>query len=150
MASINFNGDGFTRDTTMRRLLYISAFALGLFVAAAPNQAGAQSVSIGRGGVHYNPYGRGNYGGGYGHGYGGGYGHGYGGGYAPRVRVYSGYGYGPYGYGSNGGYGYGNGAYYNGYGNSGYYVQPQRPVYRPYGFGINNNNNYGYGYGYGW
>lgn len=119
----------------MKRLLYISALALGLCIAATPNDAEAQSVVIGRGGVFYNAYGRGGY---------GGYGSGYGGGYAPPVRVYSGYGNGPYGYGSNGGYGYGRGAYYNGYSNPGYYVQPQVPVYRPYGYGVINN------YGYGW
>lgn len=128
----------------MKRRLFFLMLALGLFATATPqNTAQAQSPVISRGGVQYDGYGRGYYGG-YGHG------HSHGGWQGTRVRTYSGYGYGPYGYGSdnayqypvNSGYGYGsgysygNGNYYNGYGNSGYYVQPYAPVYRPYGFGV--------------
>ena len=126
----------------MTRLLCLSALAIGLFTAmASQNEAQAQTLSIGRGGVQYNGYGRGYYGG-YGQGYRE-YGPGFN--YGPRTHAYSAYGNGPYGYGSqrvyqyhsNGGYSYGNGAYYDGYGNSGYYQQPYyAPTYRPYGFGV--------------
>lgn len=110
----------------MRRQLFLMALAVGLMASMMPaSNAVAQRVTIGRGGVHYNGYGRGYYGG-----------------YGNRGRVYSGYGYGPYGYGGRG-YGYGNGAYYNGYGNSGVYVQPVQPFYRPFGGGYS-------AYGYGW
>jgi hypothetical protein len=123
----------------MTRLFCLSALAVGLFIAATPrSNADAQSLTIGRGGVQYNSYGRGYYGG-YGRGY-----RRYGPEYAPRTRTYSGYGNGPYGYGSErdyqtpsqGGYRYRDGTYYNGRGPSGYYVQPYAPVYRPYGFGV--------------
>ena len=125
----------------MKRLLFLSVLAVGLFNTATPqSDAHAQSISIGRGGVQYNGYGRGYYGG-YGQGYRG-YGNGYE--YGPRTQSYSGYGNGPYGYGSgsayqfrsNNGYSYGDGNYYYGYGHPGYYPQPYTPVYRPYGFGI--------------
>lgn len=125
----------------MTRLLCLSALAIGLFTAmTSQNEAQAQTLSIGRGGVQYNGYGRGYYGG-YGQGYRE-YGPGFN--YGPRTHAHSAYGNGPYGYGSqrvyqyhsNGGYSYGNGAYYDGYGNSGYYQQPYAPTYRPYGFGV--------------
>ncbi len=126
----------------MTRLLRLSILAIGLLAAATPqNDAHAQTISIGRGGVQYNGYGQGYYGG-YGRGYRG-YNQGYGGWYSPRIQSYSGYGNGPYGYGTgdmyqppNSGYIYGNGNYYDGYGNSGYYAQPYTPIYRPYGFGV--------------
>ena len=127
----------------MKRLLLLSVLAIAFCGATAcPQQAQAQTLSIGRGGVHYNGYGQGYYGG-----YGGGY-QGYDRGHqrwhSPRTQSYSTYGNGPYGYGmrnnyqyqSNGGYGYGNGNYYNGYGNSGYYNQYYTPSYSPYGFGV--------------
>ncbi len=118
----------------MTRNFFLTALAVGLLVTAMPlGRAEAQVISIGRGGVQYNGYGRGYYGG-------------YGSGYRNGPRVYSGYGNGPYGYG--GGYGYGNGnygnGYGNGYGNSGIYVQPGRNFYRPFGGPVYSN------YGYGW
>lgn len=115
----------------MTRNLFLTALAVGLISAATPSgSANAQTLSIGRGGVQYNGYGRGYY---------GGYGRGY-----VRPRVYSGYGNGPYGYG--GSYGYGNGRYNNGYGNPGYYVQPNRNFYRPFNGGYSGYGNYGYGW----
>ena len=110
----------------MKRLLCLSALAVGLFIAATPqnNQAHGSVVSnLVRGGG-YNGYGQGYYGG-YGQGYNG-YSQSYR--YGPGIQTYSGYGNGPYGYG--------NGSYYNGYGNSGYYQQPYSPVYSPYGYGV--------------
>ena len=130
----------------MKRLLVLSALAIGLLPEATPqsNHAHGSVVSslIGRGG-YYNGYGQGYYGG-YGQGYNG-YGQSYG--YGPRIQTYSTYGNGPYGYGSgsayqfqsNGGYGYDNGTYYNGYSSPGYYGQPYVPVYGPYGYGVYNS-----------
>lgn len=127
----------------MKHLLYLSALAIGLLTAAAPQHAAqAQTITIGRGGVQYNGYGQGYYGG-YGRGYRS-YGQGYGGWYSPQAQYYSSYGNGPYGYGSgnmyqypsNGGYSYGNGTYYDGYGNSGYSGQTYGPVYSPFGVGV--------------
>lgn len=106
----------------MIRRLLLAALAVGLFAVVNPSRsADAQVISFGRGGVHYNGYGRGYYGG-----------------YGNGGRVYSGYGNGPYGYGN----GYRQGYYNNGY-NSGVYVQP-RAFYRPFGGGYYNS------YGYGW
>lgn len=127
----------------MTRLLCLSVLAVGLFTLATPqSNAHAQSLTIGRGGVQYNGYGRGYYGG-YGQGYRA-YAPRYG--YGPRTytHTYSGYGNGPYGYGSqssyhfrpNSGYSYGDGNYLNGYGSPAYYAQPYAPAYRPYGFGV--------------
>lgn len=127
----------------MKRLHLLSVLAIALCGATVlPQQAQAQTLSIGRGGVQYNGYGQGHYGG-YGRGHRD-YDQGYHRWHSPRTQTYSGYGNGPYGYGmrnnyqfqSNGGYGYGNGNYYNGYGNSGYYSQYYTPSYSPYGFGI--------------
>lgn len=127
----------------MRRLILLSVITIALCGATAlPQQAQAQTLSIGRGGVQYNGYGQGYYGG-YGRGYRG-HDHGHHDWHGPRTQSYSAYGNGPYGYGmrnnyqfqSNGGYGYGNGNYYNGYGNSGYYNQYYAPSYSPYGFGV--------------
>lgn len=126
----------------MTRKLGWAVLALSLFATVAlPSDVQAQSISIGRGGIRYNSYGRGYY---------GGYGRGYNG-YFPGNARYSGYGYGPYGSGSGSaiivrpgvGVGYQNGAYYNGYGSSSYYGQTYTPgyapVYSPYGYGVYNS-----------
>ena len=77
----------------MTRNLFLTALAVGLICAATPSgSAHAQTLSIGRGGVQYNGYGRGYYGG-YGPGY---YGPGPGS-YGPGPGYYGrGYGYGGY------------------------------------------------------
>lgn len=116
----------------MTRTFFFTALAVVTLVAAIPSHSvQAQVLSIGRGGVQYNGYGRGYYGG-------------YGQGYGAGPRVYSGYGNGPYGYGGGYGYGYGNGTYNNGYGSPGIYVQPNRNFYRPFGGQVYSN------YGYNW
>src|SRR4051812_6184984 len=110
----------------MTHIFCLSALAMGFLCAAIPiREAQAQTLIIGRGGVHYSGYGQGYY---------GGYGRGYNG-YSPRNGGYSGYGNGRYGaavarpYPVNRGYGYPAGAYYNGYVTPGYYPQPYAPVY---------------------
>jgi len=116
----------------MSRILSITACLVALCAATmSPAIVQAQSLTIGRGGVQYNSYGRGYYGG-YGNGYrGDNYGRGH------RARVYSSYGNGPYGYGSSSRFpsNRGNRAYYNGYGNYNY-GQTYAPVYNPYGVQI--------------
>ncbi len=126
----------------MTRRLGLAVLAFSLFATVAlQSDVQAQSITIGRGGVRYDAYGRGYY---------GGYGRGYNG-YFPGNQHYSGYGYGPYGSSSGGavivrpraGAQYENGAYYNGYGSSGYYGQTYTPVYAPvyspYGYGTYNS-----------
>ncbi len=126
----------------MRRVLYIAALAIASFVT--PGTSGtvsAQSLTIGRGGVQYNAYGRGYYGG-YGRGYQNN--NGYYRTYRPYGQSYYGYGDDAYGYGpgnsyqspySNGNL-YGSQSYYNGYGHSGYSNQYYTPSYSPYGVGF--------------
>lgn len=122
----------------MRRLLCITAFACGLFAATiSQSTAEAQTLTIGRGGVRYNGYGRGYYGG-YGRGYNNHYR-----GYYRGNNGYSGYGHGPYGYGAGPHfqnrfyrpYGYGRTIYYTGNGYPGYYGPTYVPLYSPLGFG---------------
>jgi hypothetical protein len=116
----------------MKHRQFFSMLALGLFATVTlSSEAQAQTLVIGRGGVRYNAYGQGYY---------GGYGH-QNNGYFPNT--YTGYGNGPYGYGSARqfrsfrGTNIQNGAYYNGYSTSGYHVRPQARVYSPYGYGVN-------------
>ncbi len=94
-STLQFNG------VLMTRRLFVTALAIGLCaLVAPPTPAVAQILSVGPGGVQYNGFGTGYYGG-----------------YGPQVRVigprgrvYSGYGNGTYGYGPgsayqiNGGY----------------------------------------------
>ena len=116
----------------MIRRLCLSVIALSLFALAVPQgSADAQSLIVGRRGIHYSGYGRGYYGG-------------------YRPGYYNAYGNGPYGYGAGNGYqypaspAYGYGPYYNGYGNAGYYNTPYvRPLNQP-GYGIINS------FGIGW
>ena len=96
----------------MKRLLCLSALAVGLFAATPQTEALGQLLSIGLGGVQYDGYGQGYYGQGFYGGYGPRYRE-----YGPAVRTYSGYGYGPYGSGSGSGYAYNGG-------------------YRPFGWGV--------------
>ena len=117
-------------------------------VTLPPDTVQAQSLSIGLGGVRYNAYGQGGYGG-YGRSYYGspgayggysGYGRGYSG-YFPNQYRYpsSGYGLGNgYRLPPNSGYGYSGNSYYNGYGDSGYYSQS----YSPYGTGVYYDGNW--------
>lgn len=122
--------------TMTQRLCQFLLVPCLLGAAALESTAHAQSISIGYGGVPYNPYGQGGYGG-YGRGNGGNNG-------AYSKEGYRGYfpgSYGKAGYGSGNailmptreGYGYGHpaGRYYNGYSTSGYFGQS----YSPYGYG---------------
>lgn len=136
----------------MKQLLWKMVCTCGLLAAAIPqNSVEAQTLTIGRGGVHYNGYGQGYYGG-RGRGYnsyysGNNHGHSS---YFPRSYNYSGYGNGTYGYGYNSsrtfpsynGYNYGNTTYYNGYAYpsySGYYGQYYGPTYGPFGYSIDSS-----------
>jgi hypothetical protein len=117
----------------MTRRICLTALALSLFAAAAPqHQAKAQVPVLGKlvgPGGNYNGYGQGAY-----RGYGPGY-------------NYSGFGNGPYGYGSgstyhfaaDGGYGYRSGTYSDGYGTVGDYRNGYIPL-------LNNNGVWGASY----
>lgn len=140
--SVGLNHILASKGNIMRRVLYIAALAIASFVT--PGTSGtvsAQSLTIGRGGVQYNAYGRGYYGG-YGRGYQNN--NGYYRTYRPYGQSYYGYGDDAYGYGpgnsyqspySNGNL-YGSQSYYNGYGHSGYSNQYYTPSYSPYGVGF--------------
>lgn len=123
-----------------RKIILAAALLTGMAGLLDGRAAEAQTLSIGRSGVHYSAYGQGQY---YdsGHNHHG-YGYRYQNGYRPGPTLYSPYGNGPYGYrtgpsyyDSRGAYRYGTTTYYNAYGDR---VSPNPtygPRYLPYGYG---------------